>query len=62
MLPRQKNTYPRALEALHVSCIPDSLGCRQEQYREIEAAVTGMLDDDVGGCICACTNLVTNRL
>ena len=51
-MPPRRDNYTRAMSALHVGSRPDSLPGRQEEYEEIEDAITGLLEDDSGGCIC----------
>jgi len=45
------NPLVEAQERLHVSAVPDSLPCREDEFSEIFTYVEGKLQDGIGGCI-----------
>lgn len=41
----------KARENLHVSAVPESLPCRENEFQEIYSFVEGKLFDGTGGCM-----------
>jgi len=49
-LPTQVDPLTEAQQRLHVSAVPDSLPCREEEFAEIFGYVESKLREDTGGC------------
>jgi Cdc6-like AAA superfamily ATPase len=44
--------YEKAVKRLHVSAIPDSLPCREEEFAELYSQLASAIQDGSGFCIC----------
>lgn len=44
--------FERARERLHVSAVPDSLPCREEEFAEIYELLRNDIEGGTGTCIC----------
>jgi len=50
-VPCYDNPLVEAQARLHVSAVPDSLPCREEEFAEVLSYVEGKLEEGTGGCI-----------
>ncbi|XP_057298832.1 origin recognition complex subunit 1-like isoform X2 [Hydractinia symbiolongicarpus] len=46
-----KSPLEKARQRLHVSAVPDSLPCRDDEYEDVYSFVYGRLQENTGGCI-----------
>ena len=46
------DVFEQAAERLHVSAVPDSLPCREEEYCELYGHLSSAIEDAAGTCIC----------
>ena len=44
--------FEQAAERLHVSAVPDSLPCREEEFCELYGHLSTAIEDASGTCIC----------
>lgn len=44
--------YELARERLHVSAVPDSLPCREDEFDEISGYLESALQEGTGTCVC----------
>ena len=50
-LPDPQTPLEKARSRLHVSAVPDSLPCRENEFQQIYSFVEGKLLDGTGGCM-----------
>lgn len=48
-IPNTISDFQRAINALHLSMVPESLPCREEEFREIFEAIKTKILDNSGG-------------
>lgn len=49
---KEKSDYVLARERLHVSAVPESLPCREEEFETIMGYIESAIQDNSGTCVC----------